>query len=391
MQELEQFFLFNFENPILLGVAIVVAICFLVIIGFQFGIYFRLFFFRDKSQKNGVPSISVVVCGRNAGAKFEKNLPHILEQKHPDFEVIVVNDSSYDNTETVLAMLKDVYPNMYVTNVRQNEKHLQSKKLPLTLGIKAAQNEYVVVTDPEFIPEDDKWLEKLASSFNNGKKIVVGYSSVRDKGGLISKLVSFVNVLYYKRTFAYALSGMPFRGYGKNLAYNKSLFFDNKGYASNYGLVFGDDEIFINEVADKSNYAINLDARTVINYKLSFKRFLKEDMDRMSSKKYFKKGHRLMLKFENLFKILFWISSAFFAYMHIENENLLIGALVLPAFYVFVSAIVNISSIIKFKEYRLLYLYPLFELVNLIYRVVQFVASRFIRERTLVPRIKSRV
>src|SRR5690606_5192496 len=128
--------------------------------------------------------LSVIICARNEEENLRQNLPHILSQDYPAFEVILVNDFSEDETKWLLRDLCVQHSNLKVVEIAEHVRLKHGKKFAVTLGIKAAQYEHLVFTDADCIPQSDQWLRHMGASFNGGEEIVLGYSPYVKKPGL---------------------------------------------------------------------------------------------------------------------------------------------------------------------------------------------------------------
>lgn len=228
----------------------VFLIAFLIQLYYYLGIYLKVALLKKTDQPitSKIP-ISVVICARDEEANLENFLPLVLEQDYPDFEVIVVNDCSSDNSEFTLDRMVKKYPNLRVTTIKEDEKFTHNKKLALTIGIKATKNEWLVLTDADCRPSSNKWLETMASNFSENTEIVLGYGGFFEERGFLNKLIRYDSLFIAMQYLGLALFGKPYMGVGRNLAYKKDIFFKNKGFASHAHLQSGDDDLFINEVA----------------------------------------------------------------------------------------------------------------------------------------------
>ena len=134
------------------------------------GLYYLLFFSRFAFQKaegegeqdEPLEPVSVVICAKNEADNLLENLPLILDQDYPNFEVVVVNDASWDSTPDVLIAFQNKYPNFKAVTVNQTSTEYKGKKLALTLGIKGANNELLVLTDADCKPKSRNWLREQA-------------------------------------------------------------------------------------------------------------------------------------------------------------------------------------------------------------------------------------
>lgn len=116
---------------------------------YLFVIYIRLAFFKEKKQNDSteLPPLSVIIAARNEADNIYENLPYILTQNYPEFEVIVIVNQSVDDSKYILDAYQQQYKNLRFTVVERS-KHLRpGKKLSLNIGIKAAKYEHLVMTD----------------------------------------------------------------------------------------------------------------------------------------------------------------------------------------------------------------------------------------------------
>lgn len=217
---------------------------------------------------DGYPSVSVIVYSQASGSNLRTLLPQILQQDYPaPFEVIVVNDETDDNTENIVSELELYYPNLYMTFAPERSRSLSRRKLSLTLGIKAARYETLLFTDGSCRLASPSWMRRMMRHIAAGSEIVLGYAELRgdDNAGCLSRAMSFDRLWESSRWISSAICGRPIRGTACNLAYMRNLFFERKGFSQTLHLKYGDDDIFINEIASGSNTALELsdEARVV--------------------------------------------------------------------------------------------------------------------------------
>ena len=144
-----------------------------------------------------------------------------------------------------------------------NPKYItKGKKLPLTLGIKAAKYEHLVFTDADCSPMSSKWLNRMAQKFQEGNEIVLGYGPHKKKKTWINKMIRFDTAWIGINYFAFALKGMPYMGVGRNLAYTKTAYNRVSGFKSHYSLASGDDDLFIQEASEKASLGIQIESES---------------------------------------------------------------------------------------------------------------------------------
>ncbi|MBN1185435.1 MAG: glycosyltransferase [Bacteroidales bacterium] len=265
---------------------------------------------QEKNVKQKYPPVSVIICARNEAVNLRNNLPFILDQKYRDFEVVVVNDCSEDETEDVLSELKSKYHNLNITTIAKDRKFTHGKKLALTVGIKAARNEWLLLTDADCRPVSENWIATMADNFLEDKEIVLGYGGYIKQKGVLNNIIRYDTVNIAMQYLSYALSGKPYMGVGRNIAYRKSSFFNNKGFASNYHVASGDDDLFVNEVAKKSNTLVEYrtDSHTLSEPSTTFKAWFNQKKRHITTAKYYRSKFKFLLGFELILRFLFYVS-----------------------------------------------------------------------------------
>lgn len=275
---------------------------------FYWNYFGRLAFFRPVRKKDYPLPVSVVICARNEHHHLVKTLPAILEQDYPDFEVILVDDASDDDTSFLLQQLQNQHPHLKVITLRESVNFFKGKKLPLSVGIKSAKHDVVLLTEPACSPASQHWIRRMADNFYGKKQIVLGYGSIETKAGLLNKLIRFDNLFTAMKYFGMAIAGKAYMGIGRNLSYKKDLFFKFKGFTSHYKITSGDDDLFVNQAATPFNVAIEIShhSHTVCSSGNSFKEWLRQKRKYMASGRYYKKKHRRMLGVFSLSNFLFY-------------------------------------------------------------------------------------
>lgn len=210
------------------------------------------------------PGMSVVIAAADQEMLLAKHLPLILEQDYPDFEVIVVDDNSKDDTKELLERLSRQYPNLYMTHTSDSIRYISHKKLALTLGIKAAKKEWVVFIEPDCYPASRQWLTRLASHCTDATDVVLGYSNYERKPGFANLCYMYDTLQQQLRMLGLALRGKGYMGIGRNMAYRRELFFTHKGYSRHLDLERGEDDLFINEHVPSSRITADISADSVV-------------------------------------------------------------------------------------------------------------------------------
>lgn len=253
--------------------------------------------------------ISVIISARNEAKNLSEYLPAVLEQNYPDFEVVVVNDCSYDSSEEVLTAFKETYPHLKVVTITEHDRFKTGKKFALTLGIKAAKNEHLLFTDADCQPASENWITRMAANFTGPAQIVLGYSPYKRTGNFLNPFIRFETIKTAINYLSAALYGEAYMGIGRNLAYTKTLFFAAKGFASHMHVISGDDDLFVNQNTTATNTVIEIhpDAFTYTDAKTSMAALFRQKKRHMGVGKLYKSRHKQMLSVDALSGFLFYI------------------------------------------------------------------------------------
>ncbi len=290
---------------------IFVLFCLFALVQLWFYLYHfsGIAFFNKKEKPSSFPPLSVLICAKNEAENLQKNIPFILGQDYPDFEVVVINDGSWDESEHVLKKMAEENKLLRVITIKEDENYAHGKKLAVTVGIKGAKSEYLVFTDADCRPATKQWLKTIGKNFDQDHDVILGYGAYEKKPGFLNKMIRFDTFTIALMYLSFATRKRPYMGVGRNLAYKRSLFFKNKGFATHYFIDSGDDDLFVNEAATGRNtfVEINADSLTVSEPELTFRNWLRQKRRHASTFKYYKFSTRWMLTWFGLSQYLFYI------------------------------------------------------------------------------------
>ena len=240
---------------------------FIIQLIYHWFVFSRLAFYKKKDHAKSddqLEPISVVVCARDAYEYLQDLVPALLTQDYPDYEIVIVNDCSEDETEEWLKDIERREPKIKPVQLRQHLNFFNGKKFPLSMGIKSAKNDLIVLTDVNCLPTNSQWLRSVVHSYGNNTEVVIGYSPYMNKKGVFNQIMRFDAVQYAMQYLSAALKKHPYMGIGTNLSYRKDLFYRHKGFTSHYTTSVGDDDLFISQVASKKNTEVLIDAENAI-------------------------------------------------------------------------------------------------------------------------------
>jgi biofilm PGA synthesis N-glycosyltransferase PgaC len=263
---------------------------------------------KPAEKKGNREPVSIIICARNEAENLASYLPSILEQDYPSFEVIVVNDCSEDNSDDVLGHLLQRYPNLRISSINKDPKFSHSKKFAQFIGIKAATNDILIFTDADCQPESDKWLDQMASNFDRKTNFVLGYGGYLPEKGLLNKYIRYDSMFIAMQYLGMAIRGIPYMGVGRNLAYRRSKFFEKKGFGVHNHIMSGDDDLFVNANALKTDTKVEFSdgSHTRSVPASSIIEFIKQKHRHLTTAKYYKPADQILLILEPLSRIIFY-------------------------------------------------------------------------------------
>jgi len=351
---------------------------FVVVVAIQ-TIYYMVFsffaFLKIQPKKTFTKPVSIIVCAKNEAENIKTFLPSILNQDYPNFEVVLINDASTDDTLDIFKDFASSNNCIRIVDVKNNEAFWGNKKYALTLGIKAAKHEHLLFTDADCKPNSKLWLSQMSSYFEDKKELVLGYGAyAKKKGSFLNKLIRFETLLTAIQYFSYAKIGAPYMGIGRNLAYTKSAFFSTNGFINHMKIRSGDDDLFVNEVAtkDNTNICIRKNSFTISEPESSLKNWIRQKRRHISTAYYYKTGHKIVLGLFYMSQISFYLLLTVLLAIQYQWEIVLI----LIGFRLIFQYLIFGFSANKLREKDLLYVLPILEIALIIIQFSIFISNK---------------
>ncbi len=333
----------------------------------------RLVFHKEKARETSrTNAVSVIICARDEAENLANNLPGALVQDYKTtHEVIVVNDNSYDDSKYVLEELKKTFRQLHVVELTQEAKMIPGKKFPLSIGIKTAKYEIVLLTDADCVPASEHWITSMQEVYDDKTEIVLGYGAYFKKKGLLNKIIRWETFHAALQYFSYALAGTAYMGVGRNLSYKKAIFYRHKGFSAHNNLPGGDDDLFINMAATRRNTKINInkDSFTLSKPAITWKQWFSQKKRHYTTSRYYKPLHKFLLGLYAFSHFLFYplliLSCIFFNWKF---------ALIAFGARFILQAIVFYKTMKKLDEKDLFPLFLFFDLWMFMYYILFFPA-----------------
>jgi len=347
----------------------IIMLVFISVVAFQvvylFVFQFRLLIHKNKEvKKSDLPSVSVVICARNEEDNLFINLPLILEQDYPNFEVIVVNDQSQDDSMHIIKAYQKTHPFIKYIELEKNKHRNFGKKLPLTVGIKGASKDYVIVTDADCQPKSKYWLQHLANNLNTEKQIVLGYSPYDKSKGFLNMLIRFDTTAIAITYLSFAKTALAYMGVGRNMGYSRAKFYDVGGFKSHYHIASGDDDLFIKDAATRKNVAIELSPKSFVytEPKKTWKKWISQKQRHFTTSGEYKLINKMFLGILPLSMYLMYITF-FILLFNTEWQYFVLALFGIRLLFYWV---INGLLLKRLEMKDLIWCYPCFEIIHAI-------------------------
>lgn len=340
------------------GIACLFALTVAIQLGYYLIVFLRFARFNPSEQnlENNEP-VSVIIAAHNEDFNLEKNMPFIFEQDYPNFEVVIVNHASTDDTHHVLNDFSRSHKNLKVVNIDEDLNFFKGKKFPLSIGIKSASHEILLLTDADCKPESNQWIKQMVSNYDANTEIILGYGPYSKGESFLNKIIRYDTFMIALQYFSFAICKLPYMGVGRNLSYRKSLFLRNKGFTSHYGISSGDDDLFIMQASNKANTKIELNSSSFMysEPKPTFKSWITQKQRHLSTGAEYPLLFKILLGTYSISHLLLYISFIIL----LANNALVVPSIILFVIYLTIRFIIQKNALSKLGEGHLL-LFSLF-------------------------------
>ena len=327
---------------------------------------------QKKANNSSTPPISVIIFAKNCASYLEKNITYFLNQKYPNFEILLVNNASFDETDDVIEQLKEKHPQLKIVDVENNEAFWGNKKYATTLAIKAAKYEHLLFTEANCVPKSEFWIAEMSKLFSEEKTIVLGYKKLILGNNFTSYLIRFQHVLLTIQGFFAAKSLTPFMAFGENYGFTKNDFFRVKGFVNHIKIRDGKDDLFVRDAAQKNNASYQLSSESFIecetNY--TFKSWFLEQRKKNILQKQYKLKHRFFLNFFMFTKVGFYALATYLFFVY--SYQILLPIVL---FYLLFKAIVMGLATKKLGEISVFFLSPILDILLIFIQISIFIAN----------------
>lgn len=212
----------------------------------------------DTTDTAAAP-VSIVIPILEDAPELAATVEMMLQQEYAaPFRVILVADKGNALVERLSAENKD-NKHMYCTFVPNSSRYMSRKKLTLTLGIKAADTDWVVILEPTCTPLSTKWLAALAPSLATDNRLVVGYTALEEDTRTSWRYQQLRSSFYI---LTRTLRGKAYRHAGGFVAMRKTDFMKRDGFSGNLNLLHGEYDYLVNKFGDDMATTVALHPET---------------------------------------------------------------------------------------------------------------------------------
>ncbi len=359
---------------------IIVAIAVFIQLFYYFFIYSRVALHKNKNIEPTDSKVSVVICARNEEQNLIENLPKLVSQNHPNFEIFIILDACVDGSLDLMKHLVNEHSTLRYTVITKDAKFTHGKKLALTIGIKGAKSDNLLLTDADCYPSSQNWISRVTGHFNRGYKIVLGYGKFQPQRGILNRIVRYDSFFIGQQYIGMALFGLPYMGVGRNLAYKRSVYDSQGGFSKHSHIESGDDDLLVNATANRKNCTIEIhpDAHTISKTPETFKRWKNQKRRHIKASKMYKKRDKFLLTLEPLSRLITWFATI--PLFFVEEWMLPALALYLLRFIVFMT--ITKLNMNKLKEKGIWLLAPVFDILLPFFTFGFFVSAKFSKRAT---------
>ena len=330
--------------------------------------YFYLFLFRkflsfnQETSGGSTPFVSVIICARNEEVFLKENLPLVMEQDYPAYEILLIDDGSTDQSGQIMRTFQKKqeasHNKIRIISIHPSES--KGKKKALSRGIKEAKGEVLLLTDADCRPASENWIRRMIQGLPQDRGLVLGYGPYKKyKGSFLNKLIRFETLITAIQYFSFALNGKAYMGVGRNLAYHKELFYRTDGFKSHEKIRSGDDDLFVSEVSSVARVGISTtpESFTYSEPKKELKTWIRQKQRHITTSGHYRRYHQLSLGLFYLSQLGFYVLGLIL--LAEWRYPILVSALIAWRFILFYAVIR--SSATRLKEKDLVTMAPLYE------------------------------
>lgn len=206
-----------------------------------------------------LPRVTVLLVSNGDHVALDEHLPIYLTQDYaPGYDVVVVSEKADAETDNVLKRYAN-NERLYSTFVPESSRYMSKNKLAITLGVKAAKNDWIVLTDPRCKPMGSDWLSSLSQSLADHDSIVLGYVNYSEESKPYHRFEQMHTALYLLRA---AQRGEAYRTNCPLVAFKKKDFMENNGFLEHLRYSIGEYDFLVNKYGKLGDSEVAISPQT---------------------------------------------------------------------------------------------------------------------------------
>jgi len=324
-----------------------------------------IFHSENAEIKNNQIGVSVIIAARNEFENLKKLLPALKDQEYSNFEIIICLDRCSDESLDYMKSIESDFENLKLVLIDYLPDHFSPKKYALTLGIKKAKYDWILLTDADCLPNSNNWISSFAAYMDDNVDFILGFSPYRKLIGILNNYIRFETFSTAYEYLSSVLLKIPYMGVGRNMAYKKEVFLNNLGFGRFQGIMGGDDDLFVNHHAkgERTRIVLGSDSLTYSEPKISFSTYKRQKLRHFSVSKYYRNFSKLILSSEWAMTLILWLT---FIILALNKENLIWAA---PLFigYLGFKILLNYLVSKKMGDGYSFVLLPLLEFIHIVF------------------------
>ena len=322
--------LFHIAPP-LLTILVLWGVACCIQIAYYLFLFFPILMVARKQRRRTAPTeeqppVSVIVYAHNKAKELETSLPMMLEQDYPLYEVVVVDNTSQDDTASVVAQYKALYPHLRSTEISSEVAFANATYFALSMGVKTAMYDQVLFVDAAAVPFGLHWISSMQRQFVPSADFVLGYSRLDLRPGRWNRWIRYDHVWRAGFCFALALFVKPFSGFGNNIAYRKSMFFSHNGFMHLAHLPVGNEPLYLSDAASRRTTKVALlhDAHVRESAEFNFRSWLRRRKQVLYAYPHFSPSARFLSGLEVFSRVVFLALSVYLLF-HVDPLWIIAG------------------------------------------------------------------
>lgn len=350
------FTVFSLEN--------VWIVLFLLAVLVQLYVYLRYFLPFYLYQEVGVlkkkqPKMSIIIAVKNEAENLKRSLPILISQDYPNYELVIVDDHSTDETAEILKNIK--FPKIQLHQM--NEK--SGKKAAIQKGIENATGERFLFLDADCRPRTTYWLRLMSEKLVDVRSIVLGYAPYYKEKTFLNKVIRYETFVTGMQYLSAALIGKPYMGVGRNLAYTRKVYEESTAFENHADVLSGDDDLIVNEMSDRAIVTIctQMEAHSLSLAVDSWEKLYHQKRRHLQAGKYYKRKDRWKLGIFAMSQLLFWVCFISF----LISSSLSLTLILIFSGKILLQLFLYNGIMRKLDERDLLMYAPLLEIVYLLF------------------------